>query len=132
MTLTDLTSAGAALKGIRTSLPVLDKALLHTPEGWKDSGKLMYEKVKNLETTLRNALSVSMSDVNLKRPGLSRVVTGGPVGKAAKGGGQQAPAGKITVVTPDGPIQFNTQEEANRFRELIKAEQAKQATKKVQ
>lgn len=44
--------AAQSLTGIRTGFQVLEKAFIHTPNFWKDSGKEMYEKVKNMSTYL--------------------------------------------------------------------------------
>jgi hypothetical protein len=44
------------IKGSSKAAPVLEKAMIHTPNAWKDSGKLMYDKLSRIEQTLQDQI----------------------------------------------------------------------------
>lgn len=43
-----LRGAAQSLQGLRTALPTLEQAQIHTPNFWMDSGKLMTDKLNNM------------------------------------------------------------------------------------
>ncbi|MDE1766577.1 MAG: hypothetical protein KGI27_09965 [Thaumarchaeota archaeon] len=49
-----LRGTAQSLTGLRTGFNIIEQGLIHTPNFWKDSGKLMYEKVKNMSDYLDN------------------------------------------------------------------------------
>ncbi len=47
-----ITQGANVIKGVSRSEGVLNKAMIHMPNTWKDSGKLMYDKIENVEQAL--------------------------------------------------------------------------------
>ncbi len=68
-------SAARLLKGTSRSGTILEKAMVHTPDAWKDSGKLMYGKLTEIETALNDILKTTRKN-GQKYPGLDRGTQG--------------------------------------------------------
>ena len=82
LSLDQVISAGSILRtsgGVR-AVQALNLALVHTPDAWKDSGKLMYDKLGSISDRLRTIVQVAR-DEGKRLPGLPRPETPLPIGK---------------------------------------------------
>lgn len=75
-------SGARILKGASRSASVLDKAMIHTPNAWKDSGKLMYDKISRIEQNLNDIVKAA-KDEGQKYPGMKK-----PIALTPPGGGR--------------------------------------------
>lgn len=81
LSMDSLVSAGSLLKttGGQRSIVALQKALVHTPEAWKDSGKLMYDKMRAIKDRLQEVEKVARGE-GKKYPGMVPVGASGAQG----------------------------------------------------
>lgn len=61
LSLGSLVEATSALRGSSRSLPALKIALEHTPNAWRDSPKMMYEKLSNIKRRLQDVVNEAKS-----------------------------------------------------------------------
>lgn len=98
--LSDLSQAGSVLSGasIRSNLQTLNRALIHTPNAWKDSPKLMMDKINTIQDNIRDVQKATMDQMK-KYPGLDQMPS------PPSGGNSSASAGP-KVGTVEGGYRF--------------------------
>lgn len=76
--LSGISQAGAVLKnaGIRSNSQILNRALIHTPNAWKDSPSLMLDKIGQIEQNIKD-IQRAAKTYQQKYPGLNAVPGGG-------------------------------------------------------
>jgi hypothetical protein len=85
--------AGSLIKGVSRAKEVLDKAMIHTPAAWKDSNKMMFQKLTEIYRNMQD-MEAGVNKFEKKYPGLGAPPPGGiapPPGSA----GAESEAQKI-------------------------------------
>ena len=90
LNLTSLQQGGAVLKGMggTRSATVLHEVMQHTPDPLKDSNKLMYQKMKNMDRATATFLEEA-DKYGRKKPGEIPTESMTPYGQAPAGGGSE-------------------------------------------
>ncbi len=71
LNLGSIAQAGSLIKGVSRSQQVLGQAMVHTPDAWKDSGKMMYQKLSEIYRNMQDMKS-AVDKYEKKYPGMGQ------------------------------------------------------------